>query len=95
MAKRKSETRDAEADQTTAKATKEPVTKLPNVKLANGPGEVEPLGAGPVTVGMKVLGDLPAADAQRAGFYFPEARQLVRLFPGRFRLIIDKVRKET
>lgn len=58
-----------------------------NVRLS---GRAEPLGAGPVTVGMRVLCTLPGAQKQRAGFYCPEAATLVRLFPGRFKLISGK-----
>lgn len=55
-----------------------------NVRLA---AEAKPLGKGPVTVGDKVLCELPDADTQRAGFYCKEAERLVQLYPGRFKLI--------
>lgn len=61
--------------------------KSANVKLA---GEAEPLGAGPVTVGMVTIGELPDAAAQREGFYFAEAKRLVLAFPGHFKLLVDK-----
>lgn len=63
------------------------VASSPNVKLA---GEAEPLGAGPVTVGMAIIGELPDAEAQRTGFYFPEPMRLIRLFPERFKLLVEK-----
>jgi hypothetical protein len=69
------------------KQSQKPEGPPANVKLA---GEAEPLGAGPVTVGMNTIGELPDAVTQRAGFYFAEARQLVLLFPGHFKFIVDK-----
>lgn len=61
--------------------------KTANVMLG---AESEPLGPGPVTVGMAVICELPDADAQRAGFYCEEAERLVALFPGRFKLMQKK-----
>jgi hypothetical protein len=52
--------------------------------------EASPLGAGPVTVGTKVLCVLPDAAGQRAGFYCEDALRLVRLYPGRFKLIVKR-----
>lgn len=68
-----------------ARQTKE--QPAPNVRLS---ARAEPLGAGPVTVGMRVLCTLPGAQKQRTGFYCPEAVALVRLYPGRFKLITGK-----
>lgn len=64
--------------------------EAPNVKLAGG---AAPLGAGPVTVGMAQIGDLPDEESQRDGFYFPNAQLLTRLFPEHFKLLVDKGRE--
>ncbi|MBA3243026.1 MAG: hypothetical protein H0T60_17540 [Acidobacteria bacterium] len=73
----------AESGEKTGAATKQ----APNVKLA---AEAEPLGAGPVTVGMEVICELPGEEEQRAGFHCEAAGRLVALFPGRFKLIEKK-----
>lgn len=59
----------------------------PNVKLA---GDAEPLGEGPVTVGMETLDPLPDAASQKAGFYYKRANLLIQMFPTRFKRIVDK-----
>lgn len=59
----------------------------PNVKLASG---AEPLGEGPITVGMDIIGSLPDAKTQKAGFYFEDANLLVQLFPSHFKRIVEK-----
>ncbi len=56
----------------------------PNVRLA---GDAQPLGAGPVTVGTRVICVLPSPKAQLNGFYCEAAERLVRIYPGRFKLI--------
>jgi hypothetical protein len=81
LGKREQQTTDKPKEDAT------PAALAPNVKLA---GEAEPLGAGPVTVGMATIGELPDEAQQRAGFYFPAAQRLIRLFPDRFKLIVEK-----
>lgn len=74
------------AEGTKAK-TQSGVSRAVNIKLG---AEAQPLGAGPVTVGMNVICELPGEDAQRAGFHCEAAEQLAALFPGRFKLIRKK-----
>jgi hypothetical protein len=71
----------------TAEAASTVKPNRPNVKLA---ATAEPLGAGELTVGMNVIGELPDAENQAAGWHCAFAGKLVQLFPDRFKLIVEK-----
>ena len=70
-----------------APATAPTKPKRPNVKLA---GKAEPLGAGELTIGMTVAGELPDADTQRKGWHCDFAVKLVQCFSDRYKLIVEK-----
>lgn len=59
----------------------------PNVRLA---ADAEPLGAGVVTVGNEVWFDIPDEATQASGFYAENWKALIRLYPDKFKQIIDK-----
>lgn len=72
------ETVEAGVKETATAAKKD---RHPNIKLA---AKAQPLGAGRVTLGMRVVCEMPDAETQRAGFYIENAAELVRLYPDRF-----------
>lgn len=61
--------------------------QAPNVRLA---AEAKALGKGPINMGMETIGELPDEETQRAGFYFADPQQLVRMFPERYKLLTEK-----
>ncbi len=77
----------AASDATKDAAATEKPAPAANIKLA---AKAEPLGAGDVTVGLKVIGQMPSEKEQADGWYCPFARQLMQLYPDRFRLIAKK-----
>lgn len=62
-------------------------TPKANVRLAS---KAEPLGEGPVTVGVRVIAMLPDEETQRRGFYCENAAELIALYRGRFLMIVSK-----
>lgn len=59
----------------------------PNIRLSS---QAEPLGEGPVTVGMEVVATLPDETGQKEGWYEPNAARLLSLYPGRYKKFVAK-----